>query len=315
MRIIRISSLHKIQNNLGTLKRDFRLYRWAYIMVIPVVLYYLIFCYVPMYGAIIAFKNYNPILGVIESPWAGLTHFKNFFQDYYFWRIIGNTFKISLLNLLFGFPAPIIFALLLNEIHCRWFKRVTQTISYFPYFISLVVVCGIIKNFLLVDGAVNDIVAFFGGERISFLQDPRYFRTIYVASGIWQNIGWGSILYLSVLASINPEYYEAATIDGAGRFRQVIHITIPSLLPTVVIMFILAIGSILNVGFEKIILLYNPVTYKTADVISSYVYRKGLQESNFSYSTAVGLFNSVCNFVFICMANRVSRVVGETSLW
>ncbi len=297
------------------LGRDYRQYKWAYLMMIPVMAFYVIFCYVPMYGAIIAFKDFSPIAGILGSKWAGFKHFEAFFKDFYFWRIVGNTLKISFLNLLFGFPAPIILALLLNEIRNTKFKRIVQTVSYFPYFISLVVVCGIIKSFLMSDGLINDIVSVFTGTRISYLQEPQYFRAIYVISGIWQNIGWSSILYIAVLTGINQEYYEAAVIDGAGRWKQMIHITIPCLMPTIIIMLILNIGSILNVGYEKIILLYNPTTYETADIISSYVYRKGLLESNYSYSTAVGLFNSVCNFIFIYLANRISRAVGETSLW
>ena len=298
------------------LRRDLRMHKWAYIMVLPVIIYYIIFCYVPMGGLVIAFQNYKANLGFLKSQWVGLHHFRAFINDPYFLRIVGNTFRISFSSLLFGFPMPILLALLLNELRVTGFKRLVQTVSYFPYFISLVVVCGIMKNFLMSDGLLNDILAAFGGERISFLQEPQYFTSIYVISNIWQNIGWGSILYLSVLTGISPEYYEAATIDGAGRFRQTLYITLPCLQPTIVIMLILAIGGILNLGYEKIILLYNGSTYEKADVISSYVYRMGLGGgTNLSYATAVGLLNSVCNLAFICGANFISRRLGEVSLW
>ena len=293
-------------------------HKYAYLMVIPVLLYYLIFAYIPMYGAIIAFKDYSPNLGILRSPWAdmgGLKHFINFFSDIYFKRIVKNTLVISLLDLIFNFPAPLIFALLLNEVRSRRLKNTIQTIAYFPYFISIVVVCGIVKEFVLSEGVIVNIMVMFGGKRQALLQDPKYFRTIYIVSEIWKTFGWNSIIYLAALSGIDPEQYEAAVIDGAGRWKQTIHVTLPGISATIVVLLVLKVGSILNVGFEKIILLYSPATYETADVISSYIYRKGLLEYNWSYSTAVGLFNSVFNFLFLILANAVSKKINNSSLW
>ncbi|WP_282943250.1 ABC transporter permease subunit [Paenibacillus sp. RC67] len=284
-------------------------------MLVPVVLFFAIFHYVPMYGAIIAFKDYSPRLGIWGSPWVGLEHFQSFFGGLYFWRVLKNTILISLYELLFGFPAPIILALLLNEIRSSLFKRTVQTVTYMPHFISLVVVCGMIKEFTSSTGIVNDVIAYFGGERISLLLEPEYFRTLFISSGVWQHIGWGTIIYLAALTGIDPEQYEAAKIDGAGRWKQMLHITLPGIMPTIVILIILDIGRLMNVGSEKIILLYNPSTYETADVIGSYVYRIGLQEMNYSFSSAVGLFNSVINFTLVIFSNWLSRKLNETSLW
>lgn len=296
-------------------KKDFALNKSLYLMVLPVILFYILFHYKPMYGAIIAFKQYTPAKGVWGSPWVGFDHFIRFFKSHTFWRVFKNTFLISFYDLIFGFPAPIILALLLNEITNKRFKKSVQTISYLPHFISLVVVAGMIKDFTVTDGIVNDIIEYFGGKRIPILQKPEYFRPVYIISSIWQGIGWGSIIYLAALGGISQELYEAAMIDGAGRFKQTIHITLPGIAPTIIIMLILRIGQLMSVGYEKIILLYNPATYKTADVISSYVYRVGLLEFSWSYSAAVGLFNSVINFSLIVFANWFSRRVGDTSLW
>lgn len=296
-------------------KRDFMVNKSLYLMVLPVILFYIIFHYKPMYGAIIAFKQYVPSKGIWGSPWAGLDHFKRFLNSFSFWRVFRNTFLISIYELIFGFPAPILLALLLNEISNKTFKRGVQTISYLPHFISLVVVAGMIKDFTVTDGIINDIIAFFGGERVPMLQRPELFRPIYVISGIWQSIGWGSIIYIAALGGISQELYEAAMIDGAGRFKQTIHVTLPGIAPTIIIMLILRVGQLMGVGYEKIILLYNPATYDTADVISSYVYRVGLLEFSWSYSAAVGLFNSLINFTLIIFANWFSRRVSETSLW
>ncbi len=294
---------------------DIRKNKLLYLMLVPVVLFFAIFHYVPMYGAIIAFKDYSPRLGIWGSPWVGLEHFQSFFGGLYFWRVLKNTILISLYELLFGFPAPIILALLLNEIRSSLFKRTVQTVTYMPHFISLVVVCGMIKEFTSSTGIVNDVIAYFGGERISLLLEPEYFRTLFISSGVWQHIGWGTIIYLAALTGIDPEQYEAAKIDGAGRWKQMLHITLPGIMPTIVILIILDIGRLMNVGSEKIILLYNPSTYETADVIGSYVYRIGLQEMNYSFSSAVGLFNSVINFTLVIFSNWLSRKLNETSLW
>lgn len=295
--------------------RDFVLNKYLYLMMIPVLAYYLIFHYAPMYGALIAFKEYSPMKGILGSPWIGFKHFQDFFGSYYFWRILKNTIVISLYSLVFEFPAPIILALLINEVRSKMFKRVAQTITYMPYFISMVVICGIITDFTNADGVINKIMMAFGYEGQAMLQKPELFRPIYILSEIWQRIGWESIIYIAALMGIDQEQYEAARMDGASRWKQIIHITLPGIMPTIAIMFILRMGNLLNVGFEKIILLYNPVTYETADVISSFVYRKGLLEFGWSYSSAVGLFNSVINLILLITANYISRKVNESSLW
>ena len=268
-----------------------------------------------MYGVIIAFKDYRPTRPIEASPWAGFYYFQSFFKDPYFFRLLRNTVSISGLSILFGFPAPIILALLLNEIRNVKFKRVVQTVSYMPHFISLVVVCGIIKTYTQTNGLFNDIVVLFGGERSNMLMDKSMFYPIYVLSGIWQEVGWGSIIYLAAIAGIDQEQYEAARIDGAGRLRQIISITLPGLLPTITIMFILRMGSVLSVGQEKVMLLYTQLTYDVSDVISTYVYRRGLLDADYSFSTAVGLFNSAINIFFLLITNAISRKVNDSSLF
>lgn len=294
---------------------DFRNNRTLYLMILPVLAYYLIFRYKPMYGAVIAFKDYLPMKGIMGSPWVGFKHFQDFFQQYYFWRILKNTLVISGASIIFGFPAPVILALLINELRSRAFSRTVQTISYMPHFISLVVICGLIRDFIQDDGVISVFLSNFGIEKVSMLIKPELFVPIYVISDIWQNIGWGSIIYLAALSGVDQEQYEAATIDGAGKWKQLLHVTLPGIMNTIVIMLILRLGGIMNVGFEKIILLYNPAIYDTADVISSFVYRKGILGFNWSFSTAVGLFNSVINFIFLTGANCISKKVNSTGIW
>jgi putative aldouronate transport system permease protein len=297
------------------LKKDLKINKSVYLMFLPVLAYYIIFHYKPMYGAIIAFKDYTPIKGIIRSEWIGFKNFVDFFTSFYFWRVLRNTLVISFSTLVFGFPAPIILALLINELKNKIFSRTVQTITYMPHFISMVVICGMIRTFTIDTGIINDIIAFFGGERVTLLGQPKLFVPVYVLSGIWQEVGWGSIIYLAAMAGIDQELYEASKIDGAGRWKQTLYVTLPGIAPTIVILLILRMGSLLNVGFEKIILLYSPATYETADVISSFVYRKGLQEFNWSFSSAVGLFNQVINFILLISANWISRKVNESSLW
>lgn len=297
------------------IKKDFIRNKWIYALFIPVLLYYVIFQYIPIYGLVIAFKDYYPSRGIFGSEWVGLDNFRRFFNSIYFGRLLRNTVLLSVYQIIFGFPAPIIFALLLNQLHNKYFKRLVQSITYLPHFISTMVICSMILNFCLKDGLINDIIALFGGERSNLLLKPNLFRTIYVASGIWQGVGWGSIIYLSAITSIDSELYEAAYIDGATRFQREIHITIPGIMPTVTILLIMRIGSLMNVGFEKVFLLYNPTIYEVADVISTYIYRKGLVEYDYSFSTAIGLFNSAVNIILLVIANTISRKVNENSLW
>ena len=286
-----------------------------YLMFLPVFVFFLIFAYKPMYGILMAFQNYSPSKGVLGSPWVGFLHFKTFFNSFYFGRLLKNTLTISLCSIVFGFPAPILLALLMNEIKNKTFKKTVQTISYLPHFISLVVICSMIKKFTLSGGIINDIIVLFGGTRSNLLNSPSAFVPIYILSDIWTGIGWGSIIYLAALSSISMELYEAAAIEGAGRFKQAIHVTIPGIASTIVIMFILRMGSVLSVGYEKIILLYNPMTKSVADVISSYVYEKGILNQSWSFSTAVGLFNAVINLIFLVLTNQFSKKVSDTALW
>ena len=297
------------------LLRDLHKNRAFYIMLIPIVLYYLIFCYWPMYGATIAFKEFKPVLGILDSPWVGMEYFEEFFHAYDFWKLIRNTLLISFYSLIFAFPAPILFAILLNEVRSERFKRSIQTITYLPHFVSLVIICGLIIQFTGTNGFINKIYSVITGSELALINDAGAFRTIYIASGIWQELGFSSILFLAAISTIDVQLYEAAIIDGCSKFRQIWHITIPGIMPTIIIMLILQIGGIMSVGWEKVFLLYSPLTYETADVISTYVYRKGIQDMNYSYSTAVGLFNSVINFILIVTANAISRRISETSLW
>ena len=288
----------------------------AYLLGIPVLVYYLLFQYKPMLGAVIAFKKYQPRKGIWGSSWVGFQHFENFFNSFYFGRLIGNTLTISLAGLIFTFPCAIIFALLINEVKNRAFKRTVQTISYMPHFISLVVVCSMITLFVSSNGLIVQIMQFFGsGVNQSLLNSPSAFVPIYVISDIWQQTGWNCIIYLAALAAIDPELYEAARIDGANRWQQTLHVTLPGIARTVVLLLILRVGSMMSVGHEKIILLYNDYTMERADVISSYVYRRGLIQGDYSFSAAVGLFNSAINFLLVILSNFISNRFTGYGIW
>ena len=306
----------KKKKSWGSIVRaDFKKNYTLYIMLIPLLLFYIIWCYAPMYGIQVAFKSFSPRKGIWGSDWVGLYNFKAFFQGAFAWRVIRNTLLISFYSLLITFPLPILFAIVLNEIRNVAFKRTIQTVSYLPYFISLVVLCGIIVDFTATTGVFGEIQRLFGREPVNLLGHAKYFRSIYIVSDVWQRLGWDSIIFIAALASINTELFEAAKIDGANRFRQIWHISIPGIVPTIVILLILRIGSFMSVGYEKIILLYSGLTYETADVISSFVYRKGLIENDFGYATAVGLFNSLVNVILVVSANKISAKLTDTSLW
>lgn len=302
-----------------TKHRFFRYLRSSYalyLMLIPMFLFFVLFRYKPLTHLVIAFKKYSPFRGISGSPWVGFRWFSEFFSSPYAWRTIRNTLAISLSTLLVCFPAPIIFALLLNELRAMRLKKTVQTVSYVPHFISTVVVCSIVINFLSpTSGVVNAILAKFGLSPIYFLSMPSAFLPIYVFMELWRSTGYGSIVYIASLAAIDQQLYEAASVDGAGRFRQLVHITLPGILPTIVIMLLTRLGGILNVGYEAILLLYNPSVYETADVISTFVYRTGLAESRYDYATAVGLFNSVVALLLVASVNRISRRLTETGLW
>lgn len=297
------------------LGRDILKYKVIYLMLVPALIYYAIFCYKPMYGAIIAFKNYSPALGIMGSPWAGLEHFRTFFSNPDFVRILRNTLIISISTLIFCFPASIILALLFNELQGKRLKKLAQTVSYLPHFISLVVVCGLIKQFVSTGGVVHQIYEAVAGPSAGLLSRKEFFVPIYIISDLWQGVGWGSIIYLAALSGIDSTLYEAAMVDGANKWKQVIHITIPGILPTIVTMLILRVGQLMNLGSEKILLLYNSSILETSDVISTYVYRVGIANQSWSYSTAVGLFNSVINFSLVILANYFSKKLTDTSLW
>jgi len=287
--------------------KDFKRNKYIYLMLVPVVAYYFIFHYVPMYGAQIAFRDYVPSRGITGSDWIGLENFREFFNSPSFGRLLRNTLAINLIDLFFGFPAPIILALLLNELTTPWFKRMVQTITYMPYFISIVVLVGMVIDFLARNGLINQILVSLGGEPIPFLTRPEWYWLIYVGSGIWQTVGWGSIIYLAAIATIDPTLYEAARVDGANRFQQLWHITLPGISPTIIVLLILRLGAMMSIGHEKTILLYNPLVYETADVIASYTYRRGILNADYGFSAAVGLFNSAINFVLLLMANWLAR--------
>jgi putative aldouronate transport system permease protein len=306
--------------NYGTmLKKDFFRHRYIYLMLLPVVIYYVIFAYFPMYGVLMAFKDFSPMQGIFRSPFTasyGLQNFIDFFTGPYFVRVVSNTLSLNFLLLLCGFPAPIIFALLINEMKGKSYKRIVQTISYLPFFISMVVVAGIIRDFCNPNGLLNYIAQQVGyNNNVNLLNQAQFYRPIFVLSDIWQNIGFNSIIYICALSGINPELYESAVIDGAGRWKRLIYITLPGISSTIVILLILSLGSIMSVGLEKPLLLYNPAVYDVSDVITTYVYRQGLQSAQYGYSAAVGLFNSIINFIILLIANRLSRKVSETSLF
>ena len=296
---------------LTCLKRD----KLLYLMLIPFALYYIIFYFLPFGGLKIAFVDYKPFLGIDKSPWVGFENFTAFFNGPYFWRLIRNTLLISFYNLIFGFPIPIILAILFNEVRNKRFRTAVQTISYMPRFISTVVIAGLVVNMLSPSaGIINVLREKMGMDSVYFLTKPQYFRTIFTVTNIWAGAGFGSIIYYSSLCSIDSELYEAATIDGAGRFQRIWHVSLPGLRSTIAIMLIMQIGNFLNVGYEMIILLYQPITYETADVISSYVYRVGVQEANYSMSTAVGLFNGVLSLILVLTANQLSKKIGDIGI-
>ena len=308
----------------GQVRRDMPLGKYMrlnwvlYIMLIPGLINLLLFKYLPMYGIVVAFQDYTPKGGFFGSKWVGLKHFATFFRDPFCWRVIRNTVVLGVESLVFSFPAPIILALLLNELHYERFKKIVQTISYMPYFLSVVIVVGMMKElFSMSDGPINAIMEAIGLKRQNFFMNPAAFRPLYIGSGIWQGVGYGSIIYLAAISGINPEMYESAVLDGAGRIKQMWYITLPSILPTISILFIMAVAGVLGNDFQKILLMYSPRTYATADVISTYVYRYGIETAgnNLSYSSAVGLLVNVVSLFFLLAANFITGKLSETSLF
>jgi len=294
------------------MKRD----RQLLLLFIPCLLFYLIFRYGPLYGLIISFKDYSVFQGIIESPWVGFKHFEKFFSSPDFWQLFRNTLALGFYSLIFGFPFPILLAIMLNEVRVNAFKKSIQTLSYLPAFLSVVIVSSMIIDFLSPsNGIVNRVIAALGFEKIYFLVEAEWFRPVYVISDIWASVGYEAIVFLAAIAGINPTLYEAARVDGASRWQIMRHITLPGLMPTIIIMFILKTGSMIRVGYEKVLLLYNPTTYDVADVFSTFVYRKGLLEANYSYAAAVGMFEAVVAMIMLLGANFVSRRMGGSGLW
>nr|WP_067286125.1 ABC transporter permease subunit [Marinobacterium profundum] len=294
------------------LRKDWQLY----LLLAPMVIWFIVFLYTPMAGLQIAFKDFSLFKGIYGSTWVGFEHFQTLFNDELFIRSIGNTFLISLYSLVFAFPMPIILALMFNELHHAMFKKTAQTIAYLPHFISVVIVAGMVVSFLSpTTGIVNLVLDYFGFEKTYFLTNPDYFRPIFIGSTMWKEAGFESIVYLAAIAGVNPSLYESARVDGASRWQQIWRITLPSILPTIIIMLIIRIGNLVEVGFEYIILLYQPATFETSDVISTFIYRVGLQGSQYDIATAAGLFNAVIAFILVYSANRISRKLSSSSLW
>lgn len=297
------------------LGRDLSMHKTIYLLLIPIFAWYVLFKYVPLNFLQIAFMDYNIFKGIDGSSWVGFKHFVDFFTSHYAGRLIRNTFLLSAYSILFSFPAPIILALMINELTIRPYKKIVQTVSYMPHFISIMVICGMLRDFSSSTGLLNQIGALFGWGGSNLLADPSLYRTIHISSDIWQGVGWSSIIYLATISTVDPQQYEAAYLDGANVFRRMIHVTLPALVPIITVQFIMRLGSIMTVGYEKIILLYNPMTYETADVISTYLYRTGILNGKYSMGTAVGLFNTTINIVILVIVNRAFSRFTETSLW
>lgn len=287
-----------------------------YVLILPAFIYFLVFHYGPMYGVQIAFKNYMPSLGIWGSPWVGLDHFSRFFNSYYFWDLISNTVGISIYSLIVGFPLPIILALVLNEVKDGAFKKTVQTITYAPHFISTVVIVGMIIAFLSPSsGIINNALSAFGFETKAFMEDPSWFKSIYVLSGVWQSTGWSSVIYMAALSGIDTQLHEAATIDGASRWQRMIYINLPYLMPTMIILLIMNFGSVMSVGHEKVLLMQNPLNMPSSNIIATFTYQQGLLDAQYSYAAAIGLFNSLINAVLLLGVNKISKKVSETSLF
>lgn len=304
------------QSKLKRTLKDLNNSKYLLLLLLPCFVYFVIFKYWPMFGLIISFKDYNLFKGVMDSPWVGFKHYINFFSDPYFIKVLRNTFLLGVYNTLWNFPMPVIAALVINEIKGNGLKKLTQTVSFFPHFVSVVTICGMAIGFLSPrNGIINEIVKFFGGDPINFMTDPKYFRTIYIATGIWQNTGWGTIVYLAALSGINSELYDAAAVDGVNKWQELFYVTLPSILPTVILLLIMNIGRAVTVGFEKVFLLQTDANISISEVISTYEYERGMVQANYSYSTAIGLFMSVVSSSLVVGANFISRKVSDTSLW
>jgi putative aldouronate transport system permease protein len=303
------------QGPFASLSGDLKKNANIYLMLAPPFVLTVLFCYLPLYGLIIGFKDYDVIMGYADSPWVGLKQFRLFFSDPYCFRLIKNTFLLGVYNLAWGFSPPVILALLLNEARSARFRKIIQSISYLPHFVATVVIVGMMIQMFEVNGVVNDLLSALGLQRVNFFNEAGAFRSLYIGSGLWQGVGYSSIIHLATLSGVDQEMYESAYIDGANRFQRVMRISLPSIMPTITILLILSMSNIINIGFEKAYLMQNPATYETSDVINTYVYRRGMLDRNFSYSTAVGLLNSVVSFGLLYITNKTVQIMNGDSIW
>lgn len=308
-------SLHKTDSYWKRLGKDLVQHKSVYLLFLPILAWYILFKYVPLSNLSVAFVDYNIFKGLAGSKWVGLEHFSEFLSSYYAWRLIRNTLLLSFYDILFSFPAPILLALMINEVQNGLSRKVVQTVSYMPHFISIMVICGMLRDFSSSTGLFNQVLSLFGVQPFNLLSEPSLYRTIHVASNVWQTMGWSSIIYLATISTVDPQQYEAAYLDGANTLQRMIHITLPALTPIITVQFIMRLGSVMSVGYEKIILLYNPMTYETADVISSYLYRTGILNGKYSMATAVGMFNSAINVLILVAVNRGFAKASGNSLW
>jgi len=307
-------------NSTTTVKKGLKLKKiltnyQLYLFLLPALIYFIVFHYVPMYGVLIAFKDFVATKGIMGSPWVGFKHFERFFDSYQFWSLIKNTLGLSVTQLVVGFPLPIFLALMLNQMRSEKSKRFVQTVVYAPHFISVVVLAGMIYVFFSNNGLINNMILMFGGDPISFMAKPEWFKPLYIASGVWQETGWAAIIYLAALAGVSPELHEAAVMDGANKWQRIFHVDIPAIMPTAVILLILSVGSIMNIGFEKAYLLQTPMNQPSAEIIPTYVYKMGLQQAQYSFAAAVGLFNAVINLILLVAVNKFAKRLSGTGLW
>ncbi|MFC0026802.1 ABC transporter permease [Neobacillus cucumis] len=286
-----------------------------YLFLLPAIIYFIVFQYVPMYGVLIAFKDFTPSLGILGSPWVGFENFERFFHSYQFWDLIKNSLGLSIFQLIIGFPMPIIIALLLNQMIHEKYKRFVQTVIYAPHFISIVVLAGMMFVFFSDKGLINSVVTLFGGKAIMFMSEPSWFKPLYIGSGVWQETGWACIVYLAALAGVSPEIHEAATMDGANKWQRILHVDIPAIMPTAIILLILSVGNLMNIGFEKAYLMQTPLNQPAAEIIPTYVYKVGLQQAEYSFGAAVGLFNSVINLILLFIVNKTAKKLSGSGLW
>ncbi|WP_420489634.1 ABC transporter permease [Neobacillus vireti] len=301
-------------NKKSRLKRIMENYE-LYLFLLPAILYFIVFQYIPMYGVLIAFKDFTPSLGILGSPWVGFEHFERFFHSYQFWDLIKNSLGLSIFQLITGFPMPIIIALLLNQMIHEKYKRFVQTVIYAPHFISIVVLAGMMFVFFSDKGLINSVVTLFGGKAVAFMSEPSWFKPLYIGSGVWQETGWACIVYLAALAGVSPEIHEAATMDGANKWQRILHVDIPAIMPTAIILLILSVGNLMNIGFEKAYLMQTPLNQPAAEIIPTYVYKVGLQQAEYSFGAAVGLFNSIINLILLYIVNKTAKKISGSGLW